>query len=170
MFVCNIKMDKKLFSKFVVFFLALVILIVFIIVGIRFYNTASSFKVTDDVDVSSLDITANNYTEILKDSHEHIDKYIGKKVKFTGFVYRLYDFSETQFVLAREMIISSDNQAVVVGFLSDFSNAYDFEDGTWVEVEGIIEKGNYHGDLPIIKVKNLRKVSAPDNQYVFPPI
>jgi len=163
-------MNKKLFTKLLIAFFVIAIAIVFIIVGHRFYNNMSRVRVNDNIPTtSSLEINCNNYTDILKDSHENIDKYVGKKIKFVGFVYRLYDFSENQFVLAREMIISSDNQAVVVGFLSDYKNANDFEDGTWVEAEGVIEKGNYHGDLPVIKVNSLKEVSAPSDEYVFPP-
>ena len=170
MFICNVKMNKKLFTKLLIAFFVIVIIIVFIIVGHRFYNNMSRVRVNDDIPTtSSLEINCNNYTNILKDSHENIDKYVGKKIKFVGFVYRLYDFSENQFVLAREMIISSDNQAVVVGFLSDYKNANDFEDGTWVEAEGVIEKGNYHGDLPVIKINSLKEVPVPSDEYVFPP-
>ena len=27
-----------------------------------------------------------------KNSYENMDAYVGKKIKFSGFVYRLYDF------------------------------------------------------------------------------
>ena len=169
MFVCNFKFNRKLFIRISIVSLALLICIIFFIVGKRFYNRISTFKVKDTVPSDYLEINGNNYADILKDSHENIDNYVGKKVKFVGFVYRLCDFSETQFVLAREMIISSDNHAVVVGFLCNSENAKNFEDGCWVEAEGIIEKGNYHGDLPVIKITGLNKSSAPDDEYVFPP-
>ena len=93
------------------------------------------------------------------------------KVKFTGFMYRLLDFNEKQFVLARDMFINnSKTQTVVVGFLCQYKDADNFEDGTWVNVTGIIEKGNYHNEeIPIINITNLEKTSEPDNEYVNPP-
>lgn len=169
MFICNVRMNKNLLTKLLIIFFLITILIVFVIVGKRFYNKISVVRINDDISTNSLEINSNNYADILKDSHDNIEKYIGKKVKFVGFVYRLFDFSENQFVLAREMIISSDNHAVVVGFLSEFNNAKDFEEGSWVEAEGVIQKGNYHGDLPIIKIQSMKKTSAPVNQYVNPP-
>ena len=169
MFVCNFKFNRKLFIKISIVFLALFICIIFFAVWKRFYNRLSTFKVTDTVPSDYLEINSNNYADVLKDSHENIDKYVGKKVKFVGFVYRLYDFNDNQFVLAREMIISSDNHAVVVGFLCNCNEAKSFNDACWVEVDGIIEKGNYHGDLPVIKVNSVKQVSVPDDEYVFPP-
>lgn len=139
------------------------------------------FRVNDDVNAAikddCLQITDSTYTSILKDSHENIDKYVGKKIKYTGFVYRLYDFNENQFVLAREMIISSDNHGVVVGFLCDCDDlngckASNFKTGTWVEVEGVIEKGYYHCDLPVVNVTKITGIDGPsgsNNGCVMPP-
>ena len=169
MFICNIKINNSFIKKIGITSIGVIIAIVFIVVGFRFYKAASRVSVNDEFDNSKLEITSNNYTDILKDSHENIDKYVGKKIKFSGFVYRLYDFNDNQFVLAREMIISSDNHAVVVGFLSECANSNNFKDGAWVEAEGVIEKGNYHGDIPVIKVENIRETSVPKDEYVYPP-
>lgn len=177
MFVFNVKMNRDWIKKFFIAIVALLIIIVFIIVGYKFYFSTSKIVVNDDMPTSIsnnyLDITSQNYTNILKDSHEHIDKYIGKKIKFTGFVYRLYDFNPNQFVLGREMIISSDNQVVVVGFLC-INNCNDidiskFNNHSWVEVEGSITKGFYHGDLPVIEITCLKETSVPNDEFVYPP-
>lgn len=149
--------------------MALVIIAVFIIVGFRFYNATSKVIIRDTFDSSKLEINSNNYTSILKDSHENIEKYVGKEVRFTGFVYRLYDFNDNQFVLAREMIISSDNHAVVVGFLSEYDDINQFKDGCWIEANGVIEKGYYHGDIPVIKIRSIREVNVPKDEFVYPP-
>lgn len=169
MFVCNVKMNSSIIKRIAIAIVALIISMVFIIVGFRFYNSTSRVIVKDMVDTSRLEVNSNNYTNILKDSHNNIDKYVGKKIKFTGFVYRVYDFTEKQFVLAREMVISSDNQAVIVGFLCECDNGKDFNDGEWIEVEGTITKGIYHGDMPIIKIKSINRTDTPKDEYVYPP-
>lgn len=172
MFICNIQLKKaKIIKYFLLIFIAFIVSILVIVYSCRKTNTKN--QVTDDVPQTEFaEISQENYTNILKDSHENIDMYCGKKIKFTGFVYRLYDFTDTQFVLAREMIISaSDTQAksVVVGFLSDYSLATSFADGTWVEVEATIEKGYYHSDIPILNISSMKQVECPDNPYVYPP-
>ena len=169
LFIYNIKMNNDLIKKISIAIIIFILAVVFIVVGFRFYKATSKVMIKDSVDTSNLEVNSTNYTNILKDSHENIDKYVGKKIKFSGFVYKLYDFDSNQFVLAREMIISSDNHAVVVGFLSECDNAESFKEGSWVEVEGIIEKGNYHGDIPIIKVKNIKNVTVPKDEFVYPP-
>ena len=176
MFVCNIKMNSNTIKIIVVVLVILILIGVFAFVGYRFYSETSKVMVKDEMPSmqnSRIEINSNNYTDILKDSHENIDKYVGKNIKFVGYVYRLYDFNKNQFVLAREMIISSDNQAVVVGFLCDGSDssvdAAGFEDGTWVEVEGVIVKGNYHGEIPVVEVSGMRETDVPCDEFVYPP-
>ena len=67
------------------------------------------------------------------------------------------------------MIVSSDFQTVVVGFLCHSNIASNFEDHTWVEIEGTITKGNYYGDMPIIEIENIKQIQEPSDEYVYPP-
>ena len=115
-------------------------------------------------------ISSKNYTNILKTVHENIDSYVGKKICFTGYVYRVLDLQDNQFVLARDMIINSSQQTVVVGFLCEYDDVKNFEDNTWVTVTGEIYKGDYHGDMPIIKITDIKSVDKPSSdEYVYPP-
>jgi len=105
----------------------------------------------------------------LKSVHDNPDEYIGQKIKFSGYVYRIIDFTEKEFVLARNMVVSSDFQTVVVGFLCNYDKAKDFEDGTWIEITGTITKGAYHGEMPIVDIENIQKTEKPSDENVYPP-
>jgi len=176
MFICNISLNKsKIFKIFLYIFIA--ILIMAVIFGIySFINKSKRNFVDDTIQTANiLEINSENYTSILKSSHENIELFLNKTIKFSGFVYRLYDFKDNEFVLGREMIISQNTQnknqaqVVVVGFLCDYTDANVFDDGTWVEIEGIISKGYYHSEIPIVKVNTITKTTAPENPYVYPP-
>ena len=67
------------------------------------------------------------------------------------------------------MVVSSDFQTVVVGFLCSCDNASTFKDGTWVNLSGEITKGYYHGDIPIIKIEKIEEIEKPTDIYVYPP-
>lgn len=114
-------------------------------------------------------ITSNNYTNILKAVYEDLDTYIGQKISFSGYVYRVYDFKDNEFVLARDMVVSSNFQTLVVGFMCSCDNARDFKDNSWVELSGKITKGYYHGDIPVIKVENIKEINKPSDSTVYPP-
>ena len=73
------------------------------------------------------------------------------------------------FILARNMIINSNNQTLVVGFLCSYDDASSISDNTWVNITGTIEKGSYYGDIPIIKIHELKIVDKPQDDLVYPP-
>lgn len=128
-----------------------------------FKNSASP----SNNDVYKIDST--NYTNVLKAVHDDLNTYIGQKVSFSGYVYRVYDLQDDQFVLARDMVVSSNFQTVVVGFLCSLDDASSYKDGTWVNVTGKITKGQYHGDMPVIEIEAIDKVEKPKDSFVYPP-
>ena len=171
MFVFNVKVNgSKIFKIFFIF----IIIIMIIILGIVFHRVISgannNFTISDSIDGSGIcKITSKSYTNILKTVHEDIDSYVGKKINFTGYIYRVSDLQDNQFVLARNMIINSSSQSVVVGFLCEYDNSKDFDNNTWVEITGEIKKGSYHGDMPIVVITDIKKVNTPSDEYVYPP-
>lgn len=166
MLVYNVKLNSGKLFKFV---LGLMIIIVLIITGISIYKTFgwgdSSSSSSNDVYI----INSNNYTNVLKAVHENINNYIGQKISFSGYVYRVYDLADDEFVLARDMVINSDFDTLVVGFLCKSANAKSFETGTWVNIVGEIKKGYYHGDIPIIEISQIEEAEKPADSYVYPP-
>lgn len=150
--------------------LLLLICIVVLVVLKIFKGAANSQENTTCMPQSNVSkIDAKNYTNILKTVHENIDTYVGKKINFIGYVYRVLDLNENQFILSRDMIVSSDYKSVVVGFLCEYNRAKEFEDNTWVEITGEITKGDYHGDMPIIKITDIKRINKPNEEYVYPP-
>lgn len=171
MFVYNLKVNGSKLYK--IFFSCMVIFIVIAIcfVMYKMFNGAKSSAENDRCLPKNhvAKLTTSNYTNILKTVHENINQHLGLKINFTGYVYRVLDLKDNQFILARDMIISSDRQSVIVGFLCECDNAKDFSDNTWVEVTGEIRKGNYHGDMPIVNVTDIKSTDKPNDEFVYPP-
>lgn len=170
MFICNIKVNGKLWFKIIMIIMGIIVVGVFAISVYKLLFAENGlFKVSDEINHSDVtEIQPDDYTNILKAVHDNMDSYLGKEIKFSGYVYRVLDFSENQFVLARNMVI--DSQYYVVGFLSEYSKIKDFEDGTWIEIIGTITKGKYHNqDIPIIKVTKLVETKKPEEDFVPSP-
>lgn len=170
MFICNIKVDGNKLFKAILVVLGIIVLIVTVLVFYKIFGSNSgAFKVSDSIPHSDItEISPNNYTNILRATHKDIDSYIGKQFKFSGYVYRVLDFKENQFVLARDMLI--DSQSFIVGFLSEYDDISELANGSWVEIVGTIAKGKYHNqDIPIIKINSLTKIDKPEDAFVPPP-
>ena len=174
MFIYNFSLHNNRILKFLLY-----IIVSVLIVGILFF-TFSHIKnckkvyVTDSNNYEEiLEIKSANFTNFLKDSHDNINSYVGKNFKCIGFVHRLYDFKNNQFVLAREMftgpISGGSAEVVVVGIMCESDKISSYSDKTWIEIEGTIEKGFYHTDIPVVKVTNITPTTCPNPPFVNPP-
>lgn len=155
-------------------FLNSILIICTCIVLVFFYFACSKifdFKYQRVLDNSNKIGVINNYnySTILKDVHENLDNYMGESFSYSGYIYRVPDINENQFILARDMIVSSDFKTVVIGFLCEYDSASNFADNTWVSISGIIDKGFFYGDIPVIKIKSINCIDTPENPLVFPP-
>lgn len=168
MFVYNINLNRQKLIK-IFFVIAAILVVVFF--GISTYKILNqTVKVHDSIpEPEYCEMNTENFTNILKTVHDNLDTYVGQKVKCSGYVYRLSDFSNTQFVVARDMIISSDMQTLVVGFLCNFKDSVNIPDKTWIEITGTITKGDYHGEIPIIEITECTQIDKPENAFVYPP-
>ena len=177
MFIFNLKVNKNLLSRI------LFILMLFIILGIFIYtvflifiknNNSKSLPDSCIKQGEIFEVTNNNYANILKAANEDVDSYIGTKIHLQGYVYKLINFEENQFVIARDMVITNDKQTLVVGFLSEYENAKNFEEGTWVDATGTIKKGDFAGPIAILEIESIKPieplqnplVSMPDDTYI----
>ncbi len=105
----------------------------------------------------------------MKTVYDNLDNYVGQQIEFSGYVYRVYDFNNNQFVLARDMVIDSQNNTLVVGFLCNYDNASHFNDNSWIEIKGTITKGDYHGEIPLIEITSIKQINKPKDELVYPP-
>lgn len=172
MFIYNVKVNGKLLFKILMIVMGIIVLAIFVMSLYKLFiakQEETRIIVNDESGHSNItEINPNDYTNILKAVHDNIDSYIGKEIKFTGYVYRVIDFDKNQFVLARNMVLNS--QSYVVGFLCEYNKINDIEDGTWIEIIGVINQGKYHNQaIPIIKIKSLNIVEKPEDEYVLPP-
>lgn len=153
MFVLNIKLNTK---KILITCLIVCIIVASVIEIINY--TKIKKRAFDFV------LNETNFTTVLKQVHDNIDGNIGKKIKLSGFIFTMPDFKQTYFVCGRNMLLSGEEK--VVGFLCDYADLNTLSEAEWVEIEGVIIKGYYISDMPVIKVKKLTKITAPENTFV----
>lgn len=172
MYIYNIKINGGKALKIIIVLLSLFMLMVFLFSIYKIFYTSGKFFVKDKIEQDEIkEINADEYTNILQAVHDDLESYVGLKIKFSGYVYRVLDFEENQFVLGRDMIINSENnQSVVVGFLCESKEIKRFENDEWIEIVGEITKGKYHNsEIPIIRVTEINKIDMPENIFVLPP-
>lgn len=174
MFVFNLKLDvKKIIKISIAFFIiiSLTLLIIYIYRAYEKITLRSKLTTVDDFIPSNeiAEIDPKNYSNILKLVHKNPDTFVGQKVSFTGYIYRVFDFTKNQFILARDMKIT-ENQSVIVGFVCEADDITAFNDFDWVNIIGTFDKTTYNNEIiPILKIESIEKTVEPKNSAVPKP-
>ncbi len=101
-----------------------------------------------------INVTINDYPKILDEVHSNIDKYVGKKISVSGYVYIQDDFQKDNFVIAQNVIFG--NETLIIGFLCENLTKDYVDSYKNVTIIGKIEKCIYNGlQYPIIKVEKI---------------
>ena len=120
-----------------------------------------------------LEVTSSNFTHITDDiMYINTNKYMGQKIKITGFVYKDETTSKNEFVVGRLLINCCAADSEVTGLLCDFDNASSFNTDQWVTVTGTIGKVShmYSGEteeIPFIKVDKVELAEKPTMPYIY---
>lgn len=116
----------------------------------------------------TIEITTENYMEVMEAIYDYPDEFVGKTVELTGFVYNDPDNANQQF-LFRFGIIHCIADSGVYGLLT-IGNQQDFTDNTWVKAKGTL-KISYHSSLkqslPTLELEEFTAIEQPKNPYVY---
>ena len=116
----------------------------------------------------TIQVTTENYMEVMEVIYDYPDEFVGKTLEFTGFVYNDPSDQKSQF-LFRFGIIHCIADSGVYGLLTT-GNTQHFENNTWIHAKGKLAM-HYHKSLgqslPTLEVESFDKVEKPDNRYVY---
>ncbi|MGG1678630.1 TIGR03943 family putative permease subunit [Neobacillus sp. NRS-1170] len=114
-----------------------------------------------------INIDDNQYVNIMNIIQDNLNAMIGKTVTTKGFVYREKEFMQNQIIVARFGITCCVADASVYGMMAKGDVATLPKD-KWVQVTGKIEQTQFNGEtIPVIKIDQLSKITAPQQPYVF---
>lgn len=115
-----------------------------------------------------LEVTNENYMEIMELIYNYPDQFVDKTLTYTGFVYNDPDRDQAQF-LFRFGIIHCIADSGVFGLLTTGVPEH-FEDNSWVQMTGrinIVYHQALQQALPSLVVTDYQAVKAPENPYVY---
>ena len=116
---------------------------------------------------NNINIDDNQYVNIMNIIQDNLSAMIGKTVTTKGFVYREKEFMQNQIIVARFGITCCVADASVYGMMAKGDVAALSKD-KWVQITGKIEQTQFNGEtIPVIKISQLSKITAPKQPYVF---
>ena len=121
-------------------------------------------------DKQTIEITDENYLEVMELIYNYPSEFIGKKISYEGFVYQTPNDSNADVFLFRFGIIHCVADSGVFGLLMHMPEGVTVKNDEWYKIEGTIQSDYYQPfkrEIPSVVVTNAEKVSAPKNQYVY---
>ncbi len=103
------------------------------------------------------------------DSLDHLDRYIGKTIRFKGMVLRPEGFAKNYFVPGRMAMTCCADDMAFLGFACEYAGADSLKDKEWVEVTAAISKeywADYKGEGPILHASSVVKTKAPKEEII----
>lgn len=111
------------------------------------------------------DIFSVYYERIMSNPKE----FQGRKIRISGFVYREDGMELNQLVISRFLITHCIADASFIGLLTQFEQASNFKEDTWLVIEGTLDITTYNGvELPILKATEWKVMDEPAQPYVYP--
>ena len=121
-------------------------------------------------DKQTIEITDENYLEVMELIYNYPSEFIGKKISYEGFVYQTPNDSNADVFLFRFGIIHCVADSGVFGLLTHMAEGVTVKNDEWYKIEGTIQSDYYQPfkrEIPSVVVTNAEKVAAPKNQYVY---
>lgn len=103
------------------------------------------------------------------DSLDHLERYIGKKVRFTAMVLKPKNFPKGYFVPGRMAMTCCADDMAFLGFACAYKGAEDLEEKQWVRVTALVKKeyfADYREEGPILEALSVEHTEAPEEEII----
>lgn len=103
------------------------------------------------------------------DSLDHLERYIGKKVRFTAMVLKPGNFPKGFFVPGRMAMTCCAEDMAFLGFACAYDGVDSLEEKQWVKVTAVVKKeyfADYNGEGPVLEALGVEKTKAPKEEVI----
>lgn len=108
------------------------------------------------------------YLDRLNTLQMYEQEVTGKEIKIKGFIFYPNDTPDDMVLISRYAMTCCAADASVVGIFTRIPKSDQLKEGTWVEVQGVLEfMETEHGRFPFTKPTQYHKVDAPKDPYVY---
>lgn len=123
-----------------------------------------------DMDSEIIEIEDVDYGIWYIDMMDHLEKYVGKTVKFKGQVLKSRNLDAGFFVPARKAMTCCADDIQFIGYICKNPNTKRIRMGTWVEVTAEVRKeyqNLYQEEGPVLYATKIEPVEKPEQELVY---
>lgn len=122
-----------------------------------------------DLNVDPIILDNNGYGIWYLDCMDHLDRYVGKTIRFTAMVLKPENFPKGYFVPGRMAMTCCAEDMAFLGYACKYDKADQLKQKDWVEVTAVVRKElwkDYDGEGPILHAQSVIKCRAPKEPVI----
>lgn len=122
-----------------------------------------------DLNQEIIDLDNTGYGIWYLDSMDHLERYIGKKMRFVAMVLKPGNFPDNYFVPGRMAMTCCADDMAFLGYACEFAGAGALKQKDWVKVTAVVAKEyweDYKGEGPILHAVSVEKTKAPKEEII----
>ena len=118
-------------------------------------------------------ISDENYISTLNDMYEHIDNYVGRKIKVQGQIFKSENMKDNEIAIGKYYMYCCAVDMSLTGFMINKDDNFKLVENSWYDIEAVISSHKYEMgpgqiiDEPILKIINYKKIEKPANTLVY---
>jgi len=122
-----------------------------------------------DIKDNVINVNSKNFVFSLDEILDNPDKYVGREIEITGFVYKDKTLKENEFIVGRFIMVCCAADLQIAGLGCEGTNLEAYPNDTWIKIKGKIKNDTSDGTAdPVIAVEHMEKDLKPDTSYVYP--
>lgn len=122
-----------------------------------------------DLNQEVIELDNNGYGIWYLDCMDHLERYVGKKIKFTALVLIPDGFPKGYFVPGRMAMTCCADDMAFLGYACQYERAGNLKQKDWVSVTAIVSKEyweDYKGEGPMLHAISVEKTKAPKEEII----
>jgi len=122
-----------------------------------------------DLNADIIELDNAGYGMWYLDSLDHLERYIGKTIKFTAIVARPKEFPKGFFIPGRMAMTCCADDMAFLGFACEYKDADKLQERSWVSVTAKVAKeyfSDYEGEGPVLKAIEVVSATKPKDDII----
>ena len=122
-----------------------------------------------DLHADPIELNNFGFGNFYLDALDHVDRYLGKRVRFKGMVMKPGAIPKGCFVPGRLVMTCCAQDIQVLGFACEYDKVADLKEKSWVEVTARVDKKfveAYEGEGPYLVAEEVRETTAPKTEII----
>lgn len=103
------------------------------------------------------------------DSMDHLERYLGKTIRFTAMVLKPNGFPKGYFVPGRMAMTCCADDMAFLGYACAYENAERLIQKQWVQVTAVVRReywADYEGEGPVLHALSVERTKAPKEEVI----